>query len=70
MSHQTIIEKEDVDRCEICGAIAEVRPYGPNGEEVCFQCGMRDEDAARRGFSEHVMGQGRRRNKVRKSPVN
>lgn len=25
--------------CSECGKIAEVRPYGPNGAEICFDCG-------------------------------
>lgn len=37
-------------RCELCGAVEETRPYGPNGEEVCFSCGMKDEAAAKAAF--------------------
>ena len=65
MSDPRVIEKEDVDRCQLCGAIAEVRPYGPNGEEVCFACGTKDEEAMRRGFERHACGNGMRRHKVR-----
>lgn len=36
--------------CELCGVAAELRPYGPNGERVCFACGMKDEDACKRAF--------------------
>ncbi|KKL27727.1 hypothetical protein LCGC14_2382230, partial [marine sediment metagenome] len=28
--------------CEWCGKEAELRPYGPKGENVCFSCGMKD----------------------------
>jgi hypothetical protein len=38
------------DRCEFCNKQAELRPYGPNGERICFQCGMKDEAACKRGF--------------------
>ena len=38
-------------KCELCGKIAELRPYGPNGENVCFECGMKDEAAAKKAFS-------------------
>lgn len=38
-----IIEPEADDQCELCGEIAELRPYGPNGERICFDCGMKDE---------------------------
>jgi hypothetical protein len=37
-------------KCELCGKIEELRPYGPNGEAVCFDCAMKDEPAARRAF--------------------
>ena len=66
MSCPRVIEKEAVDRCQLCGAIAETRPYGPKGEEVCFQCAMKDEEAARRQFTKHVFGTGVRRNRVRR----
>lgn len=29
--------------CELCGEKAELRPFGPRGENICFQCGMKDE---------------------------
>lgn len=29
-------------RCELCGAVEETRPYGPNGEQICFACGEKD----------------------------
>jgi len=45
-----IIEVEQAQQCDLCGKIAELRPYGPNGECVCFACGMKDEAAARRQF--------------------
>lgn len=37
-----IIYTEEPQKCELCGKIAETRPYGKNGEEVCFECGMKD----------------------------
>jgi hypothetical protein len=51
-----IIEAEKPRFCQMCGAFKELRPYGPNGEEVCFPCGMKDENAARQGFSRLVLG--------------
>lgn len=36
--------------CELCGKTEELRPYGPKGEKVCFDCAMKDEEAARRAF--------------------
>lgn len=37
-------------KCEMCGKVEELRPYGPNGESVCFVCAMKDEEAAERQF--------------------
>jgi hypothetical protein len=31
--------------CTFCGKAAELRPYGPAGELVCFECGMKDGEA-------------------------
>lgn len=59
MSRSGIIEAEPIspdDKCELCGAVEETRPYGPNGERVCFDCGMKDEPAAIRQFSRLVLG--------------
>ena len=51
-----LIEEEDEGRCELCGKIDELRPYGPNGENVCFDCGMKDEAAAQKAFDEVLDG--------------
>ncbi len=37
--------------CELCGLVAECRPYGSNGENVCFDCGMKNEGAAQARFA-------------------
>lgn len=58
MSRLGVIEQTPPQKCELCGEIAETRPYGPNGEDVCFPCGMKDEKAARRGFNRLVCGEG------------
>ncbi len=42
MSGLGIICEEPPQRCELCGVIAETRPYGLNHEEICFDCGMKD----------------------------
>lgn len=46
-----VICGESDARCEMCGAVDELRPYGPNGERVCFDCAMKDEPAAKRQFA-------------------
>lgn len=44
------------DRCQLCGKVAELRPYGPNGEFVCFPCGMKDEASVKRQFEKLLDG--------------
>jgi len=45
-----IIEPTKDDVCELCGKADELRPYGPNGENICFECGMKDEESTERAF--------------------
>ena len=51
------IVPEPDGRCELCGAVEETRPYGPNGEQVCFSCGMKDEEATKRQFEGRIRGE-------------
>ena len=51
-----VIEAEEDGKCDLCGTAAETRPYGPNGEEVCHPCGMKDEAATRRAFHRFLDG--------------
>jgi len=54
MSGKGFISKEPIQKCELCGKKAETRPYGPNGESVCFECGMKDEEAAERAAKKYL----------------
>lgn len=51
-----VIEPEPPSKCELCGQQAECRPYGPNGEQICVDCGRKNvaatEAAMRRRFLE------------------
>lgn len=38
-----LLSAEPPQQCDLCGKISELRPYGPKGECICFECGMRDE---------------------------
>jgi hypothetical protein len=53
-----VIEQTAPQKCELCGEIEELRPYGPNGENVCFPCGMKDKAAVSRGFRRLIEGEG------------
>lgn len=52
-----VLEGQPDGTCELCGKTAELRPYGPRGENVCFKCGMKDEEAAKRQFNRIVLGE-------------
>jgi hypothetical protein len=44
--------------CQLCNkAGEELRPYGPKGEWICFGCGMKDEAATARRYTEIVFGE-------------
>lgn len=40
--------KAKTSNCELCGVYEDLRPYGPNGEWICFPCGMKDEETTRK----------------------
>jgi len=52
-----IIEEEPEGICEICGKKAELRPYGPNGERICFECGMKDEETTMKMSAKILLGE-------------
>jgi hypothetical protein len=54
MTEPDILYKEKPQQCDLCGKIAELRPYGPNGECICFECGMKDEKTTKRKFIEFM----------------
>lgn len=29
-------------KCELCGKHAQLRPYGPNCEMICYECGTKN----------------------------
>lgn len=59
MSQLGMIYAEKPQQCDFCGKISELRPYGPKGECICYECGMKDEDATKKQFSKHVFGEKR-----------
>ena len=56
MSGPGYIAEEPDSVCELCGVTDELRPYGPHGERVCFDCMMKDEEAGKRQFAKRVLG--------------
>lgn len=57
MSGRGFIAVEPDRECELCHKVAETRPYGPNGEQVCFECGMKNEKATKRQMSKYIFGE-------------
>lgn len=47
-----IIQNEPDSICELCGKKDELRPYGPKGEKICFECGMKDKKTTDKKISE------------------
>lgn len=57
MSSRGIIAEEPPQACEMCGTIAECRPYGPNDEQICFDCAMKDEETTKRKMAAYIFGE-------------
>ena len=52
------IEVEPSRVCAFCEKVAELRPYGPNDEEICFDCAMQDEETMKKKFQAILNGSG------------
>ena len=57
MSGPGFIAEEADQVCEMCGMVAECRPYGPNSEQICFDCGMKDEETTRKQMAKYILGE-------------
>jgi len=49
-----IISAEKPQQCDLCGEISELRPFGKNGECICFECGMKDKETTRKMFLKRI----------------
>lgn len=58
MSARGIIAEEPEQMCELCGLIAECRPYGPKDEQICFDCGMKDPETTKKKMEAYLFGDG------------
>lgn len=52
------IMEEPPGKCELCGAVEETRPYGPNGEQICFGCGEKNPEITKKKIAEVLFGDG------------
>lgn len=39
-----------MNACTECGKVAELRPYGKDFAQICYECSMKDEARTRRSF--------------------
>lgn len=56
MSSRGIIIEEPPQVCELCNVIEECRPYGPNGEQICFDCAMKDRETTEKRMAQYLFG--------------
>ena len=57
MSGRGIIAEQPPEVCEMCGKVDECRPYGPNDENICFDCAMKDEETTKRQMAAYIFGE-------------
>ena len=53
----TFIYQEKPQQCDMCSEIKELRPYGPNGECICFECAMKDEATTTKMMGQKLFGE-------------
>jgi hypothetical protein len=51
-----VIADEPDKTCELCGKVADCRPYGPRGEQICYECGMKNEATTTRQMNRLLFG--------------
>jgi formylmethanofuran dehydrogenase subunit E len=56
IGNTVVICAEPDKRCQLCGEITETRPAGPNGEQVCHLCALKDPAAMKRYFERLFQG--------------
>ncbi len=50
-----VIESTPEATCAFCKRVKELRPYGPQGQSICFDCAMHDEPTTAKQF-EKLLG--------------
>lgn len=53
----SIIEAEPHMICHECGKVAETRPYGHNGAEICYDCGEKIPDIVQHNVRIKLFGE-------------
>ena len=59
MSGPRFIAAQPDECCEMCGKIDECRPYGPNDENICFDCAMNKvgEETVNKKMKSYIFGE-------------
>jgi hypothetical protein len=57
MSGPGFIAQQPDEVCEMCGKVDECRPYGPNDENICFDCAMKDPETTNRKMGAYIFGE-------------
>ena len=61
MSHRVgniaVIVRTPPAKCELCGKVDELRPYGPKGENICFDCKQKNPKSAKRQMRRVLFGE-------------
>lgn len=52
---KVFIQVEPDERCAVCSKMAELRPAGPDGERVCFDCANKNPEALK-AYAKRLMG--------------
>lgn len=55
IGNHIVLCPEPETECELCHKKAETRPYGPNGERICIECGRKNPNTTERKIRE-VLG--------------
>lgn len=51
-----VIAVEGDGKCELCGKVEEVRPYGPGGKNICYGCGQKDKARTEHNMAIQLFG--------------
>ena len=58
MSGPGFIAQQADEVCEMCGKVDECRPYGPNDENICFDCAVTlDKDIVQKKMAAYIFGE-------------
>ena len=59
MSGRGFIAPQPDEVCEMCGVVDECRPYGPNDENICFDCAMNKvgEETVKKKMDAYIFGE-------------